>query len=641
MNARPFPWSGRAFSSASASTVAQRLLLSGGPTAEDITERRLAAIMLDGDVRAFASLVCMRANPHSCVSLRQPGFTVDSVAARVGRRVARRARSLIVATGMASAAPAGGAQSPPHGLTTLPPDDPAYAQLAALDRGGCRPARVSPHRPFYVRDVQRAVARFAGNAACSGPVARALAARFTRRPPPDVSHDVATDLAAAVRESAKDTLETFRIGGEGTVRGTALARGEFEPLWAGVRPREEGTPPVVLDARVRAGWSASDKLAIVGEIYGQSSRRNDPTVRQRAFRNTSGIVDVGEAYLNAALGRLDVSFGRSWAAWLGDDRESMALSANGPLMDRLELGLRWRVAEVRAIIASVNDVTMTAELDSLEPGAPDTRYNRWLYGHVLTVKPNDGLELSLGETILSSRTTGGFDLAYANPVMPYVIAQNDTARVGSDTRDNLVVFGAARARIGRGHIGAEMVVDDIQIDSQDRENTADQLAWRIYASAPLPIGTSTSLRAEFTRVDSYTYMRDFYTDVYQQYDKPLGSVLGPGSDQLRLAAETWLGGGLRIAGSLGTWRQGGLRIDQRPANGPNGNAGKPFPAVTPSRPEVQTALLGDFGADYLTHPILGSVRLQLAQIRNAANVPDAAALYVRAIVSASYAFRYP
>jgi len=398
---------------------------------------------------------------------------------------------------------------------------------------------------------------------------------------------------------------------------------------------------LVADARVRAGWSASDKLVIVGELYGQTSQRNDPTVRQRALRNTSGIVDAGESYVNGALGRVDLSFGRSWAAWLGDDRESMALSANGPLMDRLELGIRWRVAEVRAIIASVNDVTMTAELDSLQSGTPDTRYNRWLYGHVLTVKPNDGLELSLGETILSSRTTFGFDLAYANPAMPYVITQNDTGRTGTEGRDNLVAFGGVRARIGRGHVGAELVVDDIQIDSKDREKTADQLAWRLFASAPLPVGTATSVRAEFTRIDSYAYMRDFYTDVYQQYDKPLGSVLGPGADQLRIAAETWIGGGLRVGGSVGTWRQGGLRIDQRPATGPNGNAGKPFPGVTPDRPEVQTALLGDVAADYLAHPILGTIRLQLAQIRNAANVSSAAALYVRAIVSGSYAFRYP
>ena len=526
-------------------------------------------------------------------------------------------------------------------MTTLPIGDPAYAQLTALDRTGCRPARISPHRPYLVRDVERAVAKFPSDSLCIGTIASALATRFTSPAPPPLPANVAPDLAAAVREASDDTTETFRFGARATVRATALARGEFEPLWAGVRPRDDGTPPVVADGRVRAAWSSSPKFVVVGELYGQTSRRNDPTVRQRALRNTSGLVDFGESYVNASLGRLDMSFGRSWASWLGDDTESLALSANGPLMDRLELGIRWRVAEARAIVASVNDVTMTPALDSLAVDTPPTRFHRWLYGHVLTVKPTTGLELTLGETLLSSRTTRGFDLAYANPVMAYIITQNDTGRIGSDTRDNLVVFGGARAAIGRTHIGGELVVDDIQIDATDRERTADQLAWRLYFATPLPVGAATSATVEYTRVDSYAYMRDFYTDVYQQYDKPLGSVLGPGADRLRASGETWIDGDIRLSGSIGSWRQGGLRLDQRPAQGPNGNAGKAFPATTDNRPEVQTALLAELGAERLTLRIPISLRLQMARIRNAANVSDAAALYVRAIVTGSYAFRYP
>jgi len=535
----------------------------------------------------------------------------------------------------------GPGQSPPHALTTLPVGDPAYAQLAALDRAGCRPARVSPHRPFVVRDVERAIAAFKNDARCAGPLAAALASRFTS-PSEPLPGNIAPDLAAAVREASDDdSTEMFRLGARVTLRGTALAKGEFEPLWAGVRPRDDGTPPVVADARARIAWGASPKLVAVAELYAQTSRRNDPTVRQRALRNTSGIVDVGETYINGSLGRLDVSFGRSWAAWLGEDTESLALSANGPLIDRVELGIRWRVAEVRAIVASVNDVTMTAALDSLTEGTPDTRFHRWLYGHVLTVKPTTGLELTLGETLLSSRTTRGFDLAYANPLMAYIVAQNDTARVGSDPRDNLVVFGGARASIGRGHVGAELVVDDIQIDKADRERTADQLAWRVYGSVPVAAGTGTNATVEYSRVDSYTYVRDFYTDVYEQYDKPLGSVLGPGSDRLRLLGETWIGGDVRINGSIGRWRQGGLRLDQRPSQGPNGNADKPFPAVTETRPEVQSALLAELGVERLDLRIPVSLRVQMARIRNAANLSDAAALYVRAILTGSYAFRYP
>jgi hypothetical protein len=533
------------------------------------------------------------------------------------------------------------AQSPPHALTTLPLGDAAYAQLAALDRRGCRAARVSAHRPYLVRDVERAIAGFRDDTRCSGPLANALAARFAKAAGPDVPAGTAPDLAAAVRESAPDSLDRFRFGAIATLRGTALARGEFKPLWAGIRSRDEGTPPAVLDARARVGWYSSPRLAVVGEIYAVTSRRNDPTIRQRALRNTSGVVDFGETYANASLGRVDISFGRGWNAWLGEGPESIALSANGPLMDRLQLGVRWRVAEVKAIVASVNDVTMTAALDSLAAGTQPTRFHRWLYGHVLTVKPTTGFELTLGETLLSSRTTRGFDLAYANPLMAYIIAQNDTGRVGSDPRDNLVVFGGARAAIGSGHVGGELVVDDIQIDATDRQRTADQLAWRLYASAPIPVGTATNATLEYTRVDSYAYMRDFYTDVYQQYDKPLGSVIGPGADRFRAAAETWLGGEFRVFGSVGTWRQGALRIDQRPAQGPNGNADKPFPATTEARPKVQTTLLAELGAERFALRIPVSARVEVARVRDAANEPAAAALYVRAILSASYAFRYP
>lgn len=528
-----------------------------------------------------------------------------------------------------------------HELTTLPIGDPAYAQLAALDAQGCRPARVSAHRPFLVRDVRKAIAGFAGDAHCGGRIASALAARFTPAPAPTLSRDVAPDLAAAVREAVADSLEAFRVGARVTVRGTALARGEFEPLWAGVRPRDEGTPPVVADARIRVGWSASPRLVAVGELYAQTSRRNDPTVRQRALRNTSGIVDLGETYINGAVGRLDVSFGRGWAAWLGEGVESLALSANGPLMDRLELGLRWRVAEVRAIIGTVNEVTMSAAIDSLTAGTADTRFRRWLYGHVLTIKPNPNLELTLGETVLASRTTRGFDLAYANPLMAYVIAQNDTGRVGSDPRDNLVVFGGARAAFGRAHLGAELAVDDIQIDAADRSRTADQLGWRVYGNVALPVGLATSAAVEYRHVNSYTYLRDFYTDVYQQYDKPLGSVLGPDADELRASGETWLGGEIKLSAGIARWRQGALRLDQRPARGPNGNADKPFPSTSEARPAVQSALLADLRAERFTLRLPLSVGLQLARIENAANQPAAAALYVRAVFAGSYAFRYP
>jgi hypothetical protein len=124
-----------------------------------------------------------------------------------------------------------------------------------------------------VRDVQRAIAAFAQSPQCGSALATALTKRFTAPPKTPLPGDVASDLAAAVRESAPDSIDTFRVGARGTFRGTALKRGEFEPLWAGVRPTDEGTPPAVVDGRVRSGgpprrtsssWERSTVRALAG-----------------------------------------------------------------------------------------------------------------------------------------------------------------------------------------------------------------------------------------------------------------------------------------------------------------------------------------------------------------------------------------
>ena len=529
-----------------------------------------------------------------------------------------------------------------HPLVSLPLSDPAYVQLAALDRQGCGPARISALRPFVVADIRRAVGEADHDPACAGAMLGELRSRFLPDTLVPLPADVDPALAAAdAAARLEKELDAFTFGAVGTVQGTSLAKGEFRPLWRGVRDTDEGTPPVVGTVRLRAGWSNGAHLLAVTEAYAQTHRRNDPTVRSRAFRNTSGVVDFSEAYLRGKLGRLELTFGRGQEAWMGDGTESIALSANGPPVDRIAARVRWRRAEARAFVASASEVMMTDALDSLADGTPDTRFHRVLIGHALSLRAGRRLELTFGETLLSSRTTRGFDLAYANPLMPLVIVQNDTARLETDRRDNLVLFGGARFDAGSGRVGAELAVDDVQIDAEDRKSVADQLAWRVYASLPLPAIRPMSVGIEYRHADSYAYTRDFYTDVYQNYDHPLGSELGPDADLIRGTSELWLDARTRISVGVGRWRHGALRIDRRPAQGPNLKANKPFPSVDTDRPAVQSAILGDLSLQLLSLRLPMTLRVEVARIDNARNRPDAPALYVRSLLVGSYVFRYP
>ena len=524
-----------------------------------------------------------------------------------------------------------------HALVSLPLSDAAYVQLEALDRQGCAAARVSPYRPYLVGAIREALEKARQDPWCAGRILLALDQRFALDSAPQ---DSLYSDDGWVRTTQPANEEGLRVGGAVTVRATGLGNGEFRPMWADVRGTEEGSPPAVGILRGRVTWSGGKQVVAVAEAYGQTHRRNDPKIRGRAFRNTSGVLDFDEAYIAGKVGRLVLSFGRAPEAWLGEGEESLMLSAHAPPMDRLSASVVWRQLEGRALYGTLSNVVLTEELDDLEPGTPSQALHRIFVGHALTWRPRSSVELTVGETAQLSRGGTIIDLAYANPLMPYVVTQNDSARA-TDRRDNLGAFGAARLRFGAITLSGELFVDDIQIDAADRARIPDQLAWWIKSTAALPLIAPASIGIEYKRIDAFTYRRRPYAEVYQQFDRPLGSELGPDADIIRGSAEVWPAERLRLSGSAGYWRRGAVRIAERPGRSAEEGGVGPFPSVTDDRPVNQRAMLGDLTAQFLSVRLPVTLRLEAARVSNTNNQPAAAEFLMRAHLSATYALRYP
>ena len=508
-----------------------------------------------------------------------------------------------------------------HPLASLPFDDPAYDVLEGLVRTGCAPARVSPYRPYLVRDVRAALAAADSDRMCAPAMVAALRDRFRA-----------------------DTLDLFNDGdgafggGAGiTVAATQLSNGEFRPLWRGIRPKAEGDPAVSAMARARVSWGSRNVYG-VAEGIGYTSRRNNPSNRQRALRNTGGAVDFGESYFNIQVGKpLTLTFGRGNEAWLGEGRESLLLSAWGPMLDRVALGARWKRVEARALYGTLSDVELTPALDSI-PGASAVHFYRYVVAHALSLRLR-ALELTLGESAILARGTKTLDLAYANPLMAYVVTQNDTSRSGPD--ENLQVFGALRAHSGGSAVQAELLVDDVQIDPKDRKTIQDQLGWSVRGTQALPLIIPTAAVVEYRHINSYAYLRNRYATAYQTYDQPLGSELGPDADFWRVGGELWPHALVRLSGGAGMWRQGAQRLEQRPGQNANGHGGEPFPSVTAARPFVQRALLGDAAISYLARPLTITVRAEGAHAQHPANQNVATTSYARIQLIGTYAYRIP
>ena len=153
---------------------------------------------------------------------------------------------------------------------------------------------------------------------------------------------------------------------------------------------------------------------------------------------------------------------------------------------------------------------------------------------------------------------------------------------------------------------------------------------------------SSSLGVQYRRIDSFTYIGQVdYSKVYQNFDAPLGSELGPDADMVRGYGEFWASGKLRFVGGIARWRHGAYRITDRPTLNRLGHANDPYPDTTVDRPDPQRAWIGDLSAEWLDGVIPITAKLEVARITNVNNVPTPAKNLARLQVIASYRFRYP
>ena len=532
-----------------------------------------------------------------------------------------RARLALLA--VAAAQLAGAAALPgQHPLVSLPLNDPAYAQLDGLMRQGCVPARLSPYRPYLVLAVRQALIAAHTAPHCAGPILELLTARFARD-------------TGMVNDTSDARL---RFGVLASLIGTGQTNGTVLPLWRDVRSVDSGPQPLVGYAAARLSFNGGPHFAAVTELFAQTGVRDDPTIREESFRHGSGVVGVNQAYFSARTGPLFFFFGREPVAWLGEGTESIALSAAGPPLDHFGFALRLRQWEFQSLVAQASDVTLDPTID----GVPATEtWLRTLYAHSLTFWPWRGVELTLGETALVPRQTGGLDWAYLNPIMPYQTTQHERSPSGGGDA-NLTGYFSARATAGRATLSGELLIDDYQLDAADKQTYPNQLAWTLGATYPLPLAMAASVGLEWRHVQSFTYIgQPTYAKVYQSFDAPLGSNLGPDAESVIGTLEVWGSARLRFAGTLGWWQRGAMRLNERPTVNRSGHARDPYPDTTALRPKVQTSLLAGLSAQWLDERWPITLEIGDARIENVNNQPTSAENYLRLQLTASYRWRYP
>ena len=284
------------------------------------------------------------------------------------------------------------------------------------------------------------------------------------------------------------------------------------------------------------------------EVIGSEGKSASMRLNPWKFDYTA---DFQRAFVRFHSRMFEALLGRQTLFWGPGYDGSLIISDNSPPLDMILLGGKF---------GPLKFVSFSAPLDKMwnEHGDPPYRYlaNRYLAGHRIDWIVNSKLEAGLSEVILYGGEAEYMELYYLNPILPYYANQYN-----SDLDDNSLVSFDISLKPKKGYkTYFQFIVDDFNYESYDPN--ALGYIFGIYASDPFGI-QKTDLRAEYTRVDSWTYTHLEAENQYTHYGWVIGHHLGPDADQILVELCRMLNVDSRIKISYAFNREGSRTVADR------------------------------------------------------------------------------
>ena len=191
--------------------------------------------------------------------------------------------------------------------------------------------------------------------------------------------------------------------------------------------------------------------------------------------------------------------------------------------------------------------------------------HKWFSAHRLELSVGRGIDIGLHELVIYGNR--GIEIAYLNPILPYLVAQHSLG-----DRDNVSLgFDFTVNRVRNLKFYGEFFIDDL-FEPWDvfSDFWGNKLALTLGGYWINPLGWANSgIRWEYTRIEPYVYTHDDSVNVYEHYDFGLGHFLQPNSDGLFFLAECQPRLSFKIAFEFRSVRhgEGDRRIPHREEDG--------------------------------------------------------------------------
>jgi hypothetical protein len=283
-----------------------------------------------------------------------------------------------------------------------------------------------------------------------------------------------------------------------------------------------------------------------------SNIRNAPARRSmRGIRGEESAFEVVDAYAIGVLGPLTLTVGRVETAWGPGRASNVFLSESIPSLDQFRLELEADPVRFTAVIAQLSrerpNRLIDADGNTISGSMPSDSapvpfdVTRFLYLHRLDWRVRNDLQVAISEGALVTGIDRGIELRFANPLIPFYVTQKEDDETDEEDINIVANVEVTYTGLESTRLYADLFVQEFFIDAAKRRDIGNQLAWRVGGMSGDPLGwQGTTVGAEYTRVDVFTYLHRGLNTNWTTFGVPLGSSLGPDADQGVVWADIWV-----------------------------------------------------------------------------------------------------
>lgn len=157
---------------------------------------------------------------------------------------------------------------------------------------------------------------------------------------------------------------------------------------------------------------------------------------------------------------------------------------------------------------------------------------KYLASHTLTIKPTQGLDISIGESIVYADQ---LEFLYLIPITFFRLADHYLSRNANSAGSNAQFFAqvSSKGHIKNTHLYGTLLIDEFTINGAfDSEKQRNQIGFSLGGSVTdLPLNNLT-LKLEYSKIYPYVYQHFINTTTYESASYVLGHWMNNNADQV-------------------------------------------------------------------------------------------------------------